>query len=269
MRDEGADLLVLLGDFDYEDDPSAWDEQITEVLGGDFPVLAVVGNHDVGSWEVYQHLLLERLSRTPEVKCEGDFGVNAGCRFRGLFVVLSGAGTLGKDHERFISEALAADPSVWSICAWHKNQKATQVGLKEDEVGWGPYEACRRGGAIITNGHEHSYERTKTLRSIKQQIVDPAWTKPNELRVGGGSTFVAVSGLGGREVRPQARCYPARPPYGCSFEWASIYTATQGATFGALFIEFNVKSDYRKAHGYFKNVDGVVIDDFSVVREAP
>jgi hypothetical protein len=35
--EEGADLVLHQGDLDYQDDPSAWDASITNVLGADFP----------------------------------------------------------------------------------------------------------------------------------------------------------------------------------------------------------------------------------------
>jgi hypothetical protein len=40
----------------------------------------------------------------------------------------------------------------------------------------------------------------------------------------------------------------------------------QGATYGALFIVFNVGGDTTKAQGYFKNIDGDVIDQFDITR---
>ena len=86
------------------------------------------------------------------------------------------------------------------------------------------------------------------------------------MRVDHGSTFVFVSGLGGRSIRGQERCLPAAtPPYGCNGEWASIYTSDQSATFGALFVEFNVDGDAKKARGYFKNIDGLIVDSFTII----
>jgi hypothetical protein len=41
---------------------------------------------------------------------------------------------------------------------------------------------------------------------------------------------------------------------------------TGGAEYGALFIEFHVDGDPSKARGYFKNIDGEVIDEFTVTR---
>lgn len=82
--------------------------------------------------------------------------------------------------------------------------------------------------------------------------------------MGGGSTFAFVSGLGGQEARAQVSCQPVEPPYGCNGEWASIYTNKNGAKTGALFITFGADGDPTKATGYFKNVDGDVVDTFTI-----
>ena len=50
-------------------------------------------------------------------------------------------------------------------------------------------------------------------------------------------------------------------------EWASIYSSTQGAKYGALFMTFHVDGNPRKATAYFKNVSGQVIDEFTVMRD--
>ena len=47
IDNEGSDVVVHSGDFDYADNPQAWDDQITSVLGPCFPYFASVGNHDV------------------------------------------------------------------------------------------------------------------------------------------------------------------------------------------------------------------------------
>jgi hypothetical protein len=69
-------------------------------------------------------------------------------------------------------------------------------------------------------------------------------------------------------ARDQTRCLPATFPYGCKGAWAKIYTATQGATFGALFIVFNIDGDPTKAHGYFKNINGQIVDRFGITVDA-
>ena len=272
IRDEGADMVLAQGDLAYDEDNSAspfnWDDQINAVLGPDFPFFASIGNHDIKQWSTYEQLLTDRLARVPDATCTGDYGTRAACTYKGLFFILSGAGTTrDPDQDVFITQQLGLDNSIWRICSWHQLQQAMQVGGKGDDVGWAPYEECRKGRAIVASAHEHSYERTKTLISTELQIVDPSYPEPDLLRVGYGSTFVFVSGVGGKNVRDQERCFPTSYPYGCNGEWASIYTSSQGGKFGALFIEFNVGGDPTKANGYFKNIDGEVIDTFTVVAD--
>ncbi|MGH7645590.1 MAG: Ig-like domain-containing protein, partial [Gemmatimonadales bacterium] len=106
IRNEGADLVLHQGDFDYGSNPTAWDNNITSVLGADFPYFASVGNHDTGAWSGssgYQAKLQARLNRVaalvPGTSCTGDLGVNSACYFQGLFFILTGPGTLGSGHE--------------------------------------------------------------------------------------------------------------------------------------------------------------------------
>lgn len=147
---EKADAAFALGDFDYQHDPDGWDGRITAVLWADFPVFGVIGNHDITKWPQYKQKLEERLAKVPGARCDGDYGVKAVCNYASLFFVLSGAGTLDMGHTEFIQEKLQDNGgAICRICAWHKNQQAMQVGAKEDEVGWGPYEACLAEGAII------------------------------------------------------------------------------------------------------------------------
>ena len=259
-------MVLHQGDFDYTDDPDAWDGLISNVLGADFPYFASVGNHDVDAWSGYQTKLYERLSRVPQASCTGDLGVNSTCTFNGLFFILSGVGTIGSDHETYIEDKLAQTKYPWRICSWHTNQREMQVGRQDNHTGWGVYEACREGGAIIATGHEHSYARTKTLVEIESQTIDPNWPQLNEVRVAPGSTFVVVSGLGGRNIRDQNRCLPTTPPYGCNGEWANIYTSDQGATDGALFCAFNVNGRADIAECYFRDVDGNTPDQFTVTN---
>ncbi len=267
IKGEGADMVLHQGDFDYSNNPARWDSIITSVLGPSFPYFASVGNHDEISWSGqagYQARLQARLNQVPGAACTGDLGVKSSCTYQGLYFILSGVGTLGSGHEAYLRQQLASDNSIWRICSWHKNQQAMQIGGKGNEVGWGPYEACRELGAVIATAHEHSYARTRTLTSTQSQIVDPAWPFRDSLRVVPGATFVFVSGLGGTGIREQLRCLPTTYPYGCNGEWAKIYASNQNARYGALFIEFHVDGDPAKARGYFKNINGVTVDNFVV-----
>jgi hypothetical protein len=268
ILDEGADMVIHAGDFDYDDDPAAWEAQINAVLGPDFPYFACIGNHDENEFYAaggYQDLLEARMGRLG-VTWEGDLGVRSSLRHEGLFLVLTDPGIFqaldpGGVAAGYIDAQLAADDSAWRISAWHKNMRLMQAGDKSDETGWGVYEASRRGGAIIATGHEHSYSRTHLLSGCASRTVadtsdtlvlapDDASTPDDE-----GRSFVFVSGLGGSSIRDQELD---------GAWWASIYTSDQGADYGALFGTFHYQGDPCLAHFYFKDVSGAVADEFLV-----
>jgi hypothetical protein len=193
IKAEGAQALLHLGDFDYNDDPAAWEVQINSVLGANFPYFACIGNHDEGAWRGvngYQRYMQDRLNRLG-ITWEGDLGVQSALRYQGIFFILVGPGVTGSGHDAYIRDKLAADNSVWSIASWHVNMKLMQVGGKDDEAGWGVYEEARKGGAIIATAHEHSYSRTHLLSSIMNQTVA---SQSNTLSLTKGQTFVFVSG---------------------------------------------------------------------------
>jgi hypothetical protein len=281
ILEEGADAVIHSGDFDYNDNPAAWEAQINSVLGESFPYFASIGNHDVDEFFAsggYQDLLEARMERLG-IPWNGELGVRSSFHYQGIFIVLTAPGIfvpldLFHVYEDYVEERLSADDSTWRIASWHKNMRQMQVGNKLDETGWGVYEAARRGGAIIATGHEHSYSRTHLLSNIPGRTVastdgtlllsrDDPGTPADE-----GRSFAFVSGLGGRSIREQVRCLPAAAPYGCG-EWASIYTANQGASHGALFGTFNYQGDPTLARFYFKDVDGNVPDEFLVRAASP
>ena len=276
IRDEGADFVIHAGDFDYLNDPAAWDAQIDATLGEGYPYFVSVGNHDLPAWagaDGYQDRVRARLSQIDDVVCAGDLGVNSSCRYRGLFFVLSGVGTLGEHGEDYLRAALAQDRSMFRICSWHKNQHDMQVGSKTDEVGWGAYQVCQEQGALIINGHEHSYARTLNLTDVGNvNAGHGALGDPAHLLLAPKMTAVIVSGLGGHSHRPFTQDHEA------DTWWASIYALNlqvkNGVTAGtdaeiesgALFIEFNVDGDPSRAHGYFKTIGHKIVDDFDVTR---
>jgi hypothetical protein len=264
IKSENADLVMHQGDFDYEHSPSAFEDVIDRVLGANFPYFVSVGNHDEEEWDGYSARFKARYRRIGAKPSTEDWSSQRyAMLYKGLSLAFVGENG-SKASPSFITSTFAQDPHIWKICSWHENQHSMQVGSKEDEMGWGVYEACRQAGAIVATAHEHSYSRTRTLVSMINQTVDPSCSDPSHLCVSPGRTFVFVSGLGGYEVRAQERCLPATYPYGCKQEWAKIYTSSQGATFGALFIVFNVNGDPHLARGYFKNIKGEIVDDFTI-----
>lgn len=47
IKEEGTDMVIHSGDFDYKNNPDKWDQQINDVLGPNFPYLGLIGNHEV------------------------------------------------------------------------------------------------------------------------------------------------------------------------------------------------------------------------------
>jgi 3',5'-cyclic AMP phosphodiesterase CpdA len=250
---EGADLVLHLGDLDYADDPAAWDAMITDALGADFPLFVAIGNHDEQRWygpSGYQERQEARLARVPEATCRGELGVRAACTFRGLFFILSGIGTMPKvpddpEHVDYLRDQLARADAIWRVCAWHRNQRLMQVGGKDDDVGWQPYEACREGGAIVATAHEHSYSRTHLMDSFASQsiastsdtlIIDEGQTSPSSRAwAGTASGTRSWAARGGRRSTPRiraptsARC-SARSSRGASPSARAAISRTSRAT---------------------------------------
>ncbi len=256
IRDDQAELLLIQGDLGYEQDAAAqWIENIDTILGKDFPVLMVVGNHENYEWPTYWQWQKDKLERVPVIRCEGDVSVKAYCTYKDLGVVQVSPGIMevegidgNDDYAGYITAKFSEDPSTWRICSWHKNMRDMQVGGKGDSTGWAVYQSCLAQGAIVLNGHEHSYSRTYLMSSFEDKTVIHT---NNDMDIGPNSSISIVSGLGGREIRPQRH----------GGDWfASIYTASQNANNGVLFCEFN--ND--KADCYMKDVAGLVPDTFTL-----
>jgi len=258
IADEGTDLLMIQGDLGYEFAAAVrWDANLNDTVGRDFPVLVLVGNHENHEWPVYQTLTQRRIDRSDKLSCEGNVGVKASCQFENIDIVQTAPGVyevegvLGDDnYANYIRSAFPEASDRWRICAWHKNQQKLQTGNKGNSTGWDVYDACLDAGAMVVVAHEHAYSRSHLLSDFENQTVVH---RNSDMTLKSGQSFVVVSGLGGREVRPQVR--------GGDW-WASVYTSTQGATHGALFCTFYEST----ADCYFKAIDGTVPDQFTLRR---
>lgn len=263
---EDSDAVVHSGDLGYEAGPAAWEAQIDAFLGPDFPYFASVGNHDKDDWYGpggYQERLAARMMRLG-IEWQGDLGVQSSFRWNGVFIVLTAPDVIGAGdgfHDLYIRDQLAVDDSIWSISSWHRNMRLMQVGDKSDDTGWGVYEQSRRGGAIVATAHEHSYSRTHLMSSFEfQQVASAASSLMLEeddprTPTDEGRSFAFVSGLGGKSIRGQELD---------GDWWASIYTSSHDAKYGALFGVFGYEGNPHLARFYFKDVDGTLVDEFFV-----
>lgn len=278
---EGADAVVHNGDFDYQDNPSAWDNRITSVLGESYPYFSIVGNHDAAAWSGangYAAKIAARHTRNPEMECTGELGVRASCNFRGLHMIQSCVGTNelrsscganSSDQVSYIQNTLAASTAIFKVCNWHKNQNDMQVGSKGNEVGWLPYQACMNGGAMVSTGHEHSYSRTLTLTDVGNASAGHGARGPYDLvTLTAGQNFAFVSGIAGQALRA------FNTSHNNDTWWASYYTSDRwykngvtmngGSDHGALFVRFYVDGDPALARAYFKDVNGRLVDEFDI-----
>lgn len=284
IKNEGAHLVIHSGDFDYTHNPTAWDAKISGILGDSFPYFASAGNHDVQEWTGYQQKLQTRLPKITGATCTGTLGTKSHCTYRGLSFILSSIGSIsGGGDAAYISQEFANDTATWKVCDWHKTQSTMQLGAKGDEVGWQVFNACTQAGAIIATAHEHSYQRTKTLKGdISTHTVDATCSDSNatpnaDVCVGSGRTFVFVSGMAGKDQRNQDRCLGTSVSNTCNVsspadcqQWAACNTTNQNngtQKFGALFIIFNYQGNPNKAHGYFKLTDGSIKDEFDITKD--
>jgi predicted phosphodiesterase len=259
-----ADAVVHMGDALYVETAAQFWGAIDEILGHDFPYYLTQGNHDLPHWPALaDHGFAHLKAGGTQTDAPSQLDPRLSLQFRGVSLVMLGQAPR-RDDPQYIIDRFARDAHIWKVCAWHKNQNRLQVGGKADEMGWGVYESCRQMGALIANGHEHSYERTKTLVSMVEQRVDPGCRDPARVCVSPGAVPVFVSGLGGRNIRDQERCLPATYPYGCNGEWAFIYTSNQAANYGALFLTFHVDGDPHQGRGAFVTIDGRQVDTFQL-----
>ena len=264
VKNWGAELLLIPGDFDYVDNPLAFMHQNTDILGYDFPIIAAPGNHDILKWfeprRGYKSLLLKQIRKAGLKKhCSGDYGINSFCLIHNIIIVSSGVGTLGTNHAEYLDKILSRYSDVpFKICMWHKNQKLFQTGDKEDETGYLVYDVCRKHGAFIFTGHEHSYERTHLMDNFQYQKIH---NTENVLDVRGGQTFSAVVGLGGESIRWWQDDLEKNP------WWAATASASNDVNFGALLCSFQLVSkasnDKLSANCHFRDVDDRIFDNFT------
>ncbi len=299
VKKEQADMVIHLGDFSYYLDhhygAQIWDKKVNEILGEKYPYFLVAGNHEGPGWNSYVELFYKRLEHLPQGTCtvaQGvkDLGVKSYCNYKGVFMLLSGVGSVGIGHESFIRSALERNKSSdWKICAWHKNQNSLQLGHKPSEVGWAPYKLCQTHGAVVATGHEHSYGRTRTLTEVSNILKNQGAVGANdEVTLAPGKNFVSVIGTGGKSFRPYNCLKGALDPW-----WASIYTTNyvvknreplkplscvdnldelkeddqNTIDFGVLFLELNFEGQEKKARGRFVTTKGRVLDEFMVTKE--
>ncbi len=276
VRDEKANALIVVGDFDYQDNPSLWKSNFDIYLGDKFPVIAVAGNHEEKAWDSgYKDVVRKQIELLPKGTCTSSVPENLGLYFDCVlgpvhFVFATpdiriAQAEKTKKPEDFLKKQLKQSKSPWNICAWHKVHEGMQLGDKKDKISWDIYEACRASGAYIVSGHDHVYARSRTMFDFPKRIF--ATSTVDIVQVVPGKTGAVIVGLGGKDIRPRAPSQLVTP------WWARVYTAdilkaeTEGQRTniaGVLFCTF--ERDKKSAPCYFKMTDGKIKDEFTLMR---
>ena len=284
IKAEGAELVLEQADYG---EMQQWEATINTILGPDFPYLGPAYSF---KWPDNPRVqfFLDRIDKMggefsepppgggDEYSAKGSYSV----AWRGLKLVFSTA----VGHADWTREALMGDTHTWRICSWHEGRADFTPGGKGDSTSLEAYKACAEYGAIIANGNDHLYGRTCTLVDMANPSnkYGADCSPANQLRLGPGSTFVFVSGLAGHNWREYREDLHDDDGW-----WGTIYTSTRycrdnctrpnlsgqdrnnditpyNIEFGALFITFNVNGNPNQAHGYFKTLQGELIDEFDI-----
>jgi len=263
IRNEGADLVIHAGDFDYENDPAAWNEMLTDELGPEFPYIATIGGHDMPAWDRYREVIRERASAA-DIEYTGDLGLQATVTYEDVTIVLSPVGFCQDeeeatefpdlceqireyDQEQYIADQFASSDRTWRVCAWHKPNDHLNPGDKGTDAPVSAYDTCREHGALIQTADEHAYGRTYPMDSFADRSIasqSPPYTLDE------GTTFNVLSGVAGQSFYDPSE--NQNDPW-----WAATNTGADEGSFGAFFATFRPDGT---GTCYFKDIDGRVLD---------
>jgi hypothetical protein len=278
VRDNNASMVFHVGNFDYVQGPKCWVKQIFQVLANDsnsnqliLNYFGVYGNQEFkrGHRPVhgYSVRLRDELHPQPaDCCCTGRVGTRATCIWKNIVLLQIGMGVTScytNDMAEWVRTELdRLSDYAWKFCLFHESQPDMQLaaGGGTTKVSWALYEACKEGGAIILNGHDHRYARTYLMSDFgpSQSIASTS----NPVQVGNNKTFAVISGLGGDGIREADPNYLSNPWWA-----ASLNKGDPLADFGAFFIQIgsvNVSGNYSQASAFFRTINGYTFDPFTI-----
>ncbi len=269
IKAEGAQAVIHSGDLSYSSSASTFISKINATLGADYPYFMGQGNHDTGSWSQYTPRIPSQYIVAGD-KATANYAVN----FNGVYIAF-GKDKIGTPSTFSQDLKLATVQNVWKVCSFHEVHRAMHTGYKDTEIPYSVYDECRIYGAMTTNGHAHTYSRTRTLTSASGQTVDPAWQDSFNVRVARGAFFDLHSGAGGKSTGTWERCRKTTDASDVSGGKCDIFANRDGAVitrvgspYGAAFITYGVDGNPRKATGYYKEVGSSThIDDWTITAQ--
>jgi hypothetical protein len=305
IKEEKANMIVHIGNMGYED-AKDWKSMLYGTLGEKdgtktklLPYLPIKGEEDSpyeekpikwsGYQSVFKSILESAEMKEKGFKCTYNSATMIGekmvCTYKNLYFIVSGLGfpPLVEDQETFIKSAAEMSTDSWKICAWHKSNTNLKVGDKPESAARKYYQACIDNSAIVVNGYERNYARTKTITDLNikydennAEMRTPILVtgEPDKITLANKKGLVINSGLAGGST-PYDLVNHAADDWWASYVTPNRYMKSgvvqEAPIFGngALFMTFNADKDSNKARGEFKaKIMGEVkvLDSFEITR---
>jgi len=278
------DVLLHLGDYDYECSPDKYFNKILDSKRK-YQFMGVLGNHDVQQTcpdditnNYLQNVYKEMTnSKNNNISCEfSDSKFMWSCVYKNMRVIgltpfINGA-DIRTNQMKFLKRHLLDAKEDWKICAWHhydknyhteKYQKYSNMVSEDNNNNENFYDYCKKHGAIIFNGHDYVYARSHVMSKFNEPIIDKydLDTGSDIVQIRDGATFNILNGVGGWEISVEQE--------NLNF-WQKKYArgSKNVKRYGGLFCKFNYGGNKKKAFCQFLRINSKnkVFDEFYIYK---
>ena len=215
-----TEFTITLGDLGYvgNGNEKIWCDSVKDILGANYPFLALAGNHDDGTKDG---------DITEYVKCLppnfdgvfGEYGIEYYFDYKNVARFIQISPNInnygfdyseGSEHLNWVIGAInrARDSGIqWVVLGMHKN--CINPGTKSCEIGEDLFNAAIENGVdLILQGHEHAYFRSSQLslggdceKILKDTFSASCVSNTDGEFIKGKGTVLVISGAGGRSLR--------------------------------------------------------------------
>ena len=109
IKQEGAQMVLHQGDFDYSAGPQIWMDKINTTLGANFPYLGSDGNHDNWDTDGYAAFFKDRLVKMGLPAPSGNLPPSYSAVYKGLKIIFSKE----NGDPAFLQSQLAGNTHTW------------------------------------------------------------------------------------------------------------------------------------------------------------
>mmetsp|Transcript_924 Transcript_924/g.1663 ORF Transcript_924/g.1663 Transcript_924/m.1663 type:complete len:290 (-) Transcript_924:210-1079(-) len=160
----------------------------------------------------------------------------------------------------------------WRFCIQHMTSAKLSAGDDERDqmILSGITDSCRRHGALIVNGHQHLYSRTKMLQNVggpagnETVLVAESVNDTNQSSyiISEGVTMSITVGMGGYDASCDGIYANA--------DWMELCVASLLDHRGAVIAEFHEETPWTGTFKYLNSLaDAKVVDEFQLTSRLP